>query len=223
MSRRKKPRSKNRPDFARTLHSFLNRPVHAIPWAQKFPYQTKEPSPPSPGEEPSLFRQAMAGVRERDQHGKGGLPSGNGPAPSGGTRQEEVDRELFLSAVRNVSETAVVLRNADAPARRSSPGRRRLLRRGGGPIDAELDLHGCIKDEALFRLEHFLSSSAVKGASAVLVITGKGINSPDGPVLRRAVARWLREKGRDAVAEFFPAPREKGGSGAFVVYLKKRF
>jgi DNA-nicking Smr family endonuclease len=89
-------------------------------------------------------------------------------------------------------------------------------------IAAELDLHGFLRDEALFRLEHFISSSAAKGFPAVLVITGKGVNSPDGPVLRRAVDHWLREQGKGMVAEFAPAPRDKGGSGAFVVFLRKR-
>ena len=56
----------------------------------------------------------------------------------------------------------------------------------------------------------------------MLVITGKGINSAEGPVLQGAVADWLREKGRGLVAEFAPAPRDKGGSGAFVVFLKNK-
>jgi DNA-nicking Smr family endonuclease len=56
----------------------------------------------------------------------------------------------------------------------------------------------------------------------VLVITGKGINSPEGPVLQRVVAEWLRKEGKGTVAEFAPAPREMGGSGAFVVFLRKQ-
>ncbi|HWR73104.1 MAG TPA: DNA mismatch repair protein MutS, partial [Nitrospirota bacterium] len=33
---------------------------------------------------------------------------------------------------------------------------------------------------------------------------------------------WLREQGKGMVAEFAPAPRDKGGSGAFVVFLRRR-
>jgi DNA-nicking Smr family endonuclease len=36
------------------------------------------------------------------------------------------------------------------------------------------------------------------------------------------VAEWLRKKGKGLVAEFSAAPRELGGSGAFVVFLKKK-
>jgi DNA-nicking Smr family endonuclease len=98
----------------------------------------------------------------------------------------------------------------------------RQLKRGTIRISAELDLHGFLKDEALARLEHFISDAYSLGRQAVLVITGKGINSPDGPVLPGAVSRWLREPGKGMVAEFHPAPRDKGGSGAFVVFLKQK-
>ena len=105
---------------------------------------------------------------------------------------------------------------------RSSSGRMRQLKRGTIRISAELDLHGFLKDEALARLEHFITSEYSRGRQAVLVITGKGINSPDGPVLQGAVADWLRTKGKAMVAEFHPAPRDRGGSGAAVVFLKTK-
>jgi DNA-nicking Smr family endonuclease len=98
----------------------------------------------------------------------------------------------------------------------------RQLKRGAIRISQELDLHGFLKDEALKRLERFLANAFSLGQEAVLVITGKGINSPEGPVLRGAVAECLREKGKTLVAEVSKAPREMGGSGAFVVFLKKK-
>jgi DNA-nicking Smr family endonuclease len=96
----------------------------------------------------------------------------------------------------------------------------KLLKRGTIRISEELDLHGYLKDEALQRLEHFITGALHRGRKAVLVITGKGINSPEGPVLQGAVADWLRDKGRAMVAEFEKAPRDKGGSGAVVVFLR---
>lgn len=98
----------------------------------------------------------------------------------------------------------------------------RQLKRGTIRISQELDLHGFLKDEALVRLEQFVTATCSGGQQAVLVITGKGINSPEGPVLQGAVAEWLRKKGKGLVAEFSPAPRELGGSGAFVVFLKNK-
>ena len=102
----------------------------------------------------------------------------------------------------------------------ASSNRMRLLKRGVIRISEELDLHGYLRDEALRRLEHFIAGAHHRGRKAVLVITGKGINSPEGPVLQGAVADWLREQGRALVAEFEQAPRDKGGSGAFVVFLR---
>jgi DNA-nicking Smr family endonuclease len=36
------------------------------------------------------------------------------------------------------------------------------------------------------------------------------------------VSGWLREAGKGMVSEFVPAPREMGGSGAIVVFLKEK-
>lgn len=100
--------------------------------------------------------------------------------------------------------------------------RMRQLKRGIIHIQRELDLHGQIKDEALASLERFIGEAYSRSRQAVLVITGKGINSPEGPVLQGAVSHWLSERGKGMVAEFVSAPREMGGSGAFVVFLKSR-
>ncbi|HAK60118.1 MAG TPA: hypothetical protein DCO77_07010, partial [Nitrospiraceae bacterium] len=102
----------------------------------------------------------------------------------------------------------------------SSPTRMRQLKRGTIRINGELDLHGYFKDEALVHLEQFIADAYHRGLQAVLVITGKGVNSPEGPVLPGAVAAWLRREGKGRVAEFAPAPRDLGGAGAFVVFLR---
>ena len=97
----------------------------------------------------------------------------------------------------------------------------RLLKRGTIRISRELDLHGFHRDEALQQLRSFIVDAYNQGLKAVLVITGKGVNSPEGPVLQGAVDAWLRKEGCGMVAEFSKAPRERGGKGAFVVFLKK--
>ena len=110
----------------------------------------------------------------------------------------------------------------ELPRHQPPSNRMRQLKRGAIRIQQELDLHGLIKDEALGSLERFIMDAYNRGRQAVLVITGKGINSPEGPVLQGAVSRWLGERGKGMIAEFAPAPREMGGSGAFVVFLKSR-
>jgi DNA-nicking Smr family endonuclease len=98
----------------------------------------------------------------------------------------------------------------------------RRLKRGEIRIGRELDLHGFLKEEALKQLELFIANAYGSEEQAVLVITGKGINSPEGPVLQGAVEDWLTNKGKGLIVEFSRAPRGLGGSGAFVVFLKQR-
>ena len=104
----------------------------------------------------------------------------------------------------------------------SSAGRMRQLKRGTIRISEELDLHGHRKEEALRRLALFIAGAYRRGRQAVLVITGKGTNSPEGPVLPDAVSQWLAREGNNMVAEFAQAPQKLGGRGAFIVFLRNR-
>jgi DNA-nicking Smr family endonuclease len=180
------------------------------------------------GDEGELFLRATAGARKLHDAESPASPAIEGagskrPPPSLPVR----DEELFTLAMRKIG---AVVKNevqneeefADDRDRRSRSSRMRQMTRGVIRISQEIDLHGYVRDEALTRLERFITNASDRGLDAVLVITGKGINSPEGPVLQGAVAAWLREKGKGMVAEFAPAPRDKGGSGAFVVFLKRK-
>lgn len=98
--------------------------------------------------------------------------------------------------------------------------RLRQVKRGVVSVSHQLDLHGLTREEALEELPRFLKSAQKKAQKAVLIITGKGNHSPEEPVLHQAVASWLRDAGRTIVLEFAPAPREMGGNGAYVVFLR---
>ena len=136
------------------------------------------------------------------------------------------ESELFLAAMQKIGTTIKDVHQQEQenlePVRKSASSRMRQLKRGTLFISRQLDLHGCLRAEALKRLEQFILEAFNRGQQAVLVITGKGLNSPEGPVLQGAVAAWLRDRGKKMVAEFGSAPRDLGGSGAFVVFLKKR-
>ena len=98
----------------------------------------------------------------------------------------------------------------------------RKLRNGQIPIEDELDLHGCTADQAEHRLRVFLYGAQKSGRqSAVRVIHGKGLGSPEGkPVLMYKVADCLCRF--DPVLAFCPAGLSDGGSGAVHVLLKRR-
>ncbi|MCA8979818.1 MAG: Smr/MutS family protein [Planctomycetes bacterium] len=56
-----------------------------------------------------------------------------------------------------------------------------------------VDLHGLRPEAALRRLSQALHTARVRGASELLVITGRGLgNRTQQPVLRDKVERWLR-------------------------------
>lgn len=95
----------------------------------------------------------------------------------------------------------------------------RRLRRGHWPIEDSLDLHGNTSDVARKLLQEFLHEAAQRRLRCVLVIHGKGINSPGGEaVLRRLARNWLAQ--RPDVLAYCDASSSTGGRGAALVLLK---
>ena len=108
----------------------------------------------------------------------------------------------------------------------SSLGRRERSRiaKGRTDIDARLDLHGLTQSEAHGRLLDFLQSMQSRGASVVLVITGKGRlgSAHERGVLRRQVPQWLAlPEFRLCVSGFEEAHIGHGGEGALYVRIRK--
>jgi DNA-nicking Smr family endonuclease len=187
--------------------------------------QVHEKSRRNDEDDVSLFLRAAEGAKRFDHTPEAHDVSAPGQCPEKAMVRGPEEGRLFLAAMQNIGTTfrdSLPERELEEDERRSPTSRMRQLKRGTIRISQELDLHGFLKDEALIRLEQFVAAACSGGQQAVLVITGKGINSPEGPVLRGAVAEWLRKKGKGLVAEFSAAPRELGGSGAFVVFLKKK-
>jgi len=188
------------------------------------------PPPPQPVEDDDdldLFFRAVSDVRPLVADAGGKPPAGaSAPAPLPAAvrarKFEEEDRTLFLNALEGLE----VRFEEDLPdesdsLRPISASRLKQLKQGTIRITLELDLHGMTRDEALVSLDHFIRGAWRRGMKAVLVITGKGNNSPGEPVLQAAVAGWLRAQGKKTVVEFSPAPRQMGGTGAFVVFLRE--
>jgi DNA-nicking Smr family endonuclease len=188
------------------------------------------PAPAGRGET-ELFRRAMAGVKTLDgpQGGEAKIKKAgttlresvrSSPLPSTGFDQEST--ELFLQEIGRLKlETKFADSVPDDDELKPLSGNRlRQVKRGIIAVSYQLDLHGLTREESLAALPRFLETARRKGQKAALVITGKGINSPGEPVLQQAIASWLRDAGRGVVLEFAPAPREMGGGGAYVVFLR---
>jgi DNA-nicking Smr family endonuclease len=95
----------------------------------------------------------------------------------------------------------------------------RRLGRGEYSPRAEIDLHGLTVAAAQTALSRFLTECRERGHLCVRVIHGKGLNSPQGPVLKRLTDRVLRHRG-DVLA-FRAARPNDGGGGAAIVLLKR--
>ena len=94
------------------------------------------------------------------------------------------------------------------------------LKRGDLTVEASLDLHGQIIEEAGKSLTSFLDEAQSVGCRCVIVIHGKGTRSAAGrPVLKTQVNHWLRES--PAVLAFSSTQPRHGGTGSVYVLLKK--
>lgn len=93
------------------------------------------------------------------------------------------------------------------------------LRRGHWVVQAAIDLHGLVSEEARVYVAAFLNDCKKRGLRCVRIVHGKGLGSRNRePVLKHKLRSWLVQ--RDEVIAYAQARRTEGGSGAVVVLLK---
>lgn len=219
---------------------FRNNPFTALKGVAVETTPPPEPIKKAPAQRPEpaaddLFRQAMSGVRRL---GNGAAPDTPATTKTTGKatrtkerpkssvkplpREEAVARKTFLLEVEKL-QLDVRFKDQIPEEEELRPlggNRLRQLKKGIVQLDRQLDLHGLTREEAIASLGPFLHAARNAGEKGVLVITGKGNHSLEGPVLQQVVAAWLRDQGRELITEYAPAPAEMGGSGAFVIFLR---
>lgn len=135
--------------------------------------------------------------------------------------EPESDEEVFLDALGEL-DVRFSDQLPDEPVL-AQPRRMKQLRQGRLTPEASLDLHGFQRHEVSGKLTHFLQNASRNGWQTLLVVTGRGLHSDAGvPVLRDEVERFLHEEGKTQVAEWGRAPRQYGGDGALVLFMKKQ-
>ena len=93
------------------------------------------------------------------------------------------------------------------------------LRRGHWVVQAAIDLHGLVSDEARLYVAAFLADCKKRGIRCVRIVHGKGLGSRNRePVLKHKLRNWLMQK--DEVIAYAQARPADGGSGAVIVLLK---
>lgn len=196
---------------------------------QKPATQRNQKSPVVPGEDDHRFAEEMAwlGVKPlktiHKQDSSVGDPAVRPAAPPSADNLAEREQEEFLGAIGHLDKTfANHWPEQDAePSRTAQPRRMKQLQKGQLRPEAEIDLHGMTRAEALHRVHYFLTNAVHHGLQVVLIITGKGTGSDAGPVLKTAVIERMGDM-HDLVLEWGEAPKRYGGSGALVVFLRKK-
>ena len=201
------------------------------------PAPSPTPSHPNPGagrgsEDQKLFEQAMRGVvplSRSDRTRRAASVPDTAPSRAASvarSRREDALADADLAELVAGPGKLTVDEAGEVMSGRAAGIDRRLLRRlrdGEFAIDAEIDLHGMTRDQAVAALERTLRRAFGHGRRAMLVIHGRGLNSStEGPVLKDAVKRALCEGPARLVLAFTSAPPAQGGPGATVVLLRKQ-
>lgn len=93
------------------------------------------------------------------------------------------------------------------------------LRRGHWVVQAYIDLHGLISDEARAYVAEFLNHCKKNHIRCVRIVHGKGLGSRNRePILKHKLRNWLIQ--RDEVIAYAEARKVDGGSGAVIILLK---
>lgn len=173
----------------------------------------------------SLFFSAMQGVQQIGGAGRQIQPP---PPPSAQEFDDAEDPEskLMRQAMQGAVEFELELSEEymHGYVRGLDSKIFQQLKAGSLSAEGHLDLHGQNADQALDSLLFFMRESYLAGRRMVLVIPGRGRNSPRGlGVLRQELQTWLtREPLRRIVLAFCTAQPRDGGTGALYILLRKQ-
>ena len=148
--------------------------------------------------------------------------------PEGPKKKEDEDAETLAKLINlvkygtgfNIFETPEYV---EGTGYHVHPEIARRLHRGDYSIQSHVDLHRLNAHEAREVLQEFLKRAVMTGKRGVLIIHGRGLSSPSGPILKEKVIEWLtRGPWRKWVIAYASARLCDGGAGATYVLLRRR-
>jgi len=98
-------------------------------------------------------------------------------------------------------------------------------------IDFKIDLHGYSLQDSFQKIKRVIENCYQKDLRNILIITGKGLRSKvkDNPylsedlsLLKYAVPNFIKDNFSDIIKSMDKSDQSLGGSGAFLLRLKKR-
>lgn len=179
----------------------------------------------TPEREQELFSEAMQGVTPIPRDNcvervfRMDLPEGSRDREDAEVLERLVDL-IRSGAGFNVFETPEYI---EGTGYNVHPEIARRLHHGEFSIQAHIDLHGLVAEDARIAFDKFLRDALLSGKRGVLVIHGRGLSSPSEPVLKRKVVEWLSHgPWRKWVIAYATARSCDGGAGATYVLLRQR-
>ncbi len=170
--------------------------------------------------EEAAFLQAIQGVRPLPggkRIARPGPPDHHLPVPESNPQwlQQSGQADLDLS----LSDRFVRGRSASVSKRTMES-----LVRGEFAVHSHIDLHGMVLEDAMQAVDFFIADRHKHGQRCVLIVTGKGRNSPGQQgVLRQQIPEWLaRGPSARLILGFASARPCDGGEGALYVLLVKQ-
>jgi DNA-nicking Smr family endonuclease len=107
----------------------------------------------------------------------------------------------------------------------------RLENKSESYIDFKIDLHGFTLEEAFKKIREIIENCYEKDLKNILVVTGKGLRSKvkenpylseDLSLLKYAIPNFIKENFFEIISSIEEPDQNLGGSGAFLLRLKKR-
>lgn len=175
--------------------------------------------------EEDLFKKAMEGVRPISRKNyvekiwQIELPEGSKNKEDAETLEKLTDLVKYGRGF-NVADTPEYI---EGTGYNIHPSVTKRLHQGEYSIQAFVDLHGLLAEDAKEVFERFLKWAVTTGKTGVLIVHGRGLSSPSEPVLKKKVIEWLtRGPWRKWVAAYSSARICDGGAGATYVLLRPR-
>ncbi len=184
-----------------------------------------EQEPPQPTDEEELFSTAMQGVQKMDGATAGRQvsprPTRNAPTSLSANdtpgSMDDVMRSVDFELEFTEEYMHGYVRDLDSKIFQQ-------LKAGALSCQAHLDMHGLNSEQAFDNLLFFIRESYLQNRRCLLIVTGRGKNSPGGrSVLKEEIQSWLtRDPLHRIVLAFCTAQPKDGGAGALYVLLRKQ-
>lgn len=175
----------------------------------------------------SLFLEAVSGVKPlTGKESEIVIPAPKNPLPVQPPPDDEFEGLMHLQdLIKGSIEMDISFSDEYIEGAVSGVSRKimKKLKQGHIPVQDYLDLHGLTQQKAEIEVSNFLVNSRNRGLRCVLIVHGRGLNSPDSiPVLKERLPVWLnRGPARKIVMAFSSARPYDGGTGAIYVLLRR--